>query len=135
MVAGRTKSVDTLKREAIEKKEQDRKLQCLAEATLIPTNIREDMEKLTMIVGKGLFMSFLANDNPNECDAVKVVIETFGDTYRILRQQFDDLVDSNTNAKLRKVSRIRKSREVEVKKEGETTEQMIARKLAVFTVK
>lgn len=132
MTAGRTKSADTLKREATEKKEMDRKLVCLAEATLIPKNIREEMEKLTKIVGQGLFMSFLANDNPNECDAVKVVIETFGDAYRILRQTFDEQVDSCSNAKLRRVSRIRKSREVEVKKEGETTEQMIARKLAVF---
>lgn len=132
MTAGRTKSVDTLKREAIEKKETDRKLACLANSKLIPTDIREQMEALTKIVGQGLFMSFLANDNPDECDAVKVVIETFGDAYRILRQTFDEQVDSTSNVKLRKVSRIRKAREVEAKVEGETTEQMIARKVATF---
>lgn len=132
MVAGRTKSTDTLKREAIEKKETERKALCLANSELLNPKVREQMEALTKQVGQALFMSFLANDNPNECDAVKYVIETFGDAYRILRQTFDEQVDSTNNVKLRKVSRIRKAREVEAKVEGETTEQMIARKVATF---
>lgn len=134
MPAGRTKSVETIKSENVAKKELERKLACLENSTLLDPKIREQMESLTKKVGQALFMSFLANDNPNECDAVKVVIETFGDAYRILRQTFDDQVDSTSNVKLRKVTRIRKSRDVSAPVAGETTEQMIARKLATFNL-
>lgn len=95
-------------------------------------------ESINKRLGYMTLVSFMdgLNDNPDECDAVKFLIETINEVGTKARILFDDSVDSNRQASLMGIRRIRKAKETTVVVEvGKTPEQIIAAKLASFSLK
>lgn len=151
----KTKSVETIQREAKEAAELTYLADCLENSKLVessfavkndkgkyvPVNLRTAMEELMNKVGYLTYLSFTTggNDDPKECDAAKYLIQTLGNMNLQMRQIFDAHVEElnagRGNRKLVSVTKIRGKSEpkVEVVEDDTRTPQEIA-KSKVMTI-